>query len=181
ELKYNGDAFIGAARLLSQRDPSIQFVVPMAGERQRDYFARQLAEAKMEAVPLRVIEGQSHRVIEAADAVLVASGTATLEVALFKKPMVIGYRLMRATWEIAKRVVTPPVGLPNILAREMIVPEFYQNDSTPEKLAEAVWRQLHDEPLRKELHERFSLMHESLLRDTAALSAQAVLDVMNGK
>jgi len=88
---------------------------------------------------------------------------------------------MGATWEIAKRVVTPPVGLPNILAGEMIVPEFYQNEATPEKLADAVWKQLHDEPLRKELVERFTLMHESLLKDTAALSAQAVLDVMNGK
>lgn len=181
ELKYNGGAFIGAARLLARRDASIQFVVPMAGERQRQHFSRQLADAKMEDVPIRIIEGQSHRVIEAADVVLVASGTATLEVALFKKPMVIGYRLMRATWEIAKRMVTPPVGLPNILAREMIVPEFYQHDATPEKLADAVWKQLHDESLRKELHERFMLMHESLLRDTAALSAQAVLDVINGK
>ena len=181
ELKYNGAAFIGAARLLARRDPSIQFVVPMAGERQRQYFSQQLADAQVEDVPFLIVEGQSHRVIEAADAVLVASGTATLEVALFKKPMVIGYKMMRATWEIAKRVVTPPIGLPNILAHEMIVPEFYQNDATPEILADAVWKQLHDESLKKALHERFTIMHQSLLRDTAALSAQAVLDVMNGK
>jgi lipid-A-disaccharide synthase len=181
ELKYNGGAFIGAVGLLAKRDPSIRFVVPMAGERQREYFSRQLVNAQMDDVPLQVIAGQSHRVIEAADVVLVASGTATLEVALFKKPMVIGYRLMRATWEIAKRVVTPPIGLPNILAREMIVPEFYQNDATPQALADAVWKQLHDESLRKELHERFLVMHESLLQDTAALSAQAVHDVMTGK
>lgn len=181
ELKYNGDAFLGAARLLAKRDPSIQFIVPMAGEKQRQYFSQKLAHAQMEDVSIQVVEGQSHRVIEAADVVLVASGTATLEVALFKKPMVIGYRLMRATWEIAKRVVTPPVGLPNILAGKMIVPEFYQNEANPEALSEAVWKQLHDEPLRKELHERYTLMHESLLKDTAALSAQAVLDVINGK
>ncbi len=181
ELKYNGDAFIGAVRLLAQREPSIQFVVPMAGERQKQYFAQKLAMAKMEDVPLQIVEGQSHRVIEAADTVLVASGTATLEVALYKKPMVIGYRLMGATWEIAKRVVTPPVGLPNILAREMVVPEFYQNEATPEKLADALLKQLHDESLRKELHARFTVMHESLLRDTASLSAQAILDVMNAK
>jgi lipid-A-disaccharide synthase len=153
----------------------------MAGEPQAQAFSRKLAAFGMENMSLRIIQGRSHRVIEAADAVLVASGTATLEVALYKKPMVIGYRLMAATWEIARRVVTPPVGLPNILAREMIVPEFYQNDATPERLADAVWKQLHDEPLRKELVERFTLMHESLLKDTAALSAQAVLDVMNGK
>ncbi|MCM1129095.1 MAG: lipid-A-disaccharide synthase [Alistipes senegalensis] len=181
ELKYNGDAFIGAARLLAKRDTSIQFVVPMAGEKQQQYFSRKLAEANMEDVPLQVVAGRSHRVIEAADVVLVASGTATLEVALYKKPMVIGYRLMWATWEIAKRVVTPPVGLPNILAGEMIVPEFYQYDATPENLAEAVWNQLHDEALKRRLYERFSLMHELLFKDTAALSAQAVLDVMDRK
>jgi lipid-A-disaccharide synthase len=179
ELKYNGSVFIGAIQLLAKRDSSIHFVVPMAGERQRQYFLQQLQEAKLEDVPLHIIEGASHRAIEAADAVLVASGTATLEVALFKKPMVIGYRLMRATWEIAKRVVTPPVGLPNILAGEMIVPEYYQNDASPEILAEALWKQLHDTVLQRELRERFTLMHESLLKDTAALSAQAVIDVMN--
>ncbi|MDR0933584.1 MAG: lipid-A-disaccharide synthase [Burkholderiaceae bacterium] len=180
ELKYNGAAFIGAARLLSERDSSIQFIAPMAGERQRQQFAAQLAEAGMEET-IRLIEGQSHRAIEAADAVLAASGTATLEIAMFKKPMVIGYRFMRATWEIAKRVVTPPVGLPNILAGEMVVPEFYQDDATPQALADAIWKQLHDAALRESLHERFTLMHESLSRDTAALSAQAVLDVMNSK
>lgn len=181
ELKYNGDAFIGAAKILAKKDPSIQFVVPMAGERQKQYFSQKLAQANMDNVSLKVIQGQSHRAMESADAVLVASGTATLEVALYKKPMVIGYRLMRATWEIAKRMVTPPIGLPNILAREMIVPEFYQNDASSEALADALWQQLYDEAKQKELYERFSEMHASLLRDTAALSAQAVLDVIKGK
>ncbi len=181
EIKYNGDAFIGAIKILAQRDSSIQFVVPMAGERQQQLFAQKLAEAKMDGVSLKVISGQSHQAMESADAVLVASGTATLEVALYKKPMVIAYRLMRATWEIAKRAVTPPIGLPNILAGEMIVPEFYQYDATPEGLANAVWKQLHDEANRQALYERFCVMHESLIRDTAALSAQAVWDVMHGK
>ncbi len=181
EIKYNGDAFIGAIKILAKRDPSIQFVVPMAGERQQQLFTQKLEEAKLNDVSLKIIQGQSHRAMESADTVLVASGTATLEVALYKKPMVIGYRLMRATWEIAKRAVTPPIGLPNILAREMIVPEFYQDDASPEKLADAVWKQLQDEANKRILYERFCDMHESLLRDTAALSAQAVLDVMNGK
>ena len=179
ELKYNGPAFAGAARLLSERDPLIQFVAPMAGARQAEYFTQLLSDAKMEDARLQIVDNQSHLAIEAADAVLVASGTATLEVALFKKPMVIGYRLMRATWEIARRLVTPPIGLPNILAREMIVPEYYQNEATPSALADAVYRQLNDLSLQNELKERFSLMHESLLQDTASLSAQAVWDVIN--
>ena len=179
ELKYNGQVFLGAAKLLAEREPGIQFVAPMAGPGQAEYFREQMADAKMEGLGLQIVSERAHLAIEAADAVLVASGTATLEVALYKKPMVIGYRLMRATWEIAKRLVTPPIGLPNILAREMIVPEFYQNEMTPSVLAEELYRQLNDLSLQSELKERFSLMHESLLRDTASLSAQAVRDVMN--
>lgn len=181
ELKYIAPSFIGAAQLLAKRDPSIQFVVPMAGDKQENYFKQLLTELKVSDVSFKIINGKSRRVIETADTVLVASGTATLEVALYKKPMVIGYRLMRATWEIAKRVVTPPVGLPNILAREMVVPEFYQDDANPKVLADAVFSQLNDAKLKENLKERFSVMHESLLRDTASISAEAILDVMNKK
>ena len=124
------------------------------------------------------MKGQSHTAISASDAVLVASGTATLEVALFKKPMVIAYKLMRATWEIARHIVKPPVGLPNILAGEMIVPELLQNDATGKALADALWFQLTDEENRRQLQERFVAMHYSLLRNTAQTSAQAILDVM---
>lgn len=180
ELKYIAPSFIGAVQKLAQRDASIQFVVPMAGERQEHYFKELLKKLNVEEGLFKIISGQSRRVIESADVVLVASGTATLEVALYKKPMVIAYRLMRATWEIAKRVVTPPVGLPNILAREMVVPEYYQDDANPDVLSEAVWSQLNDAVLQRNLKDRFSIMHESLLRDTAAISAQAILDVMNG-
>lgn len=111
---------------------------------------------------------------------LVASGTATLEVALFKKPMVIAYKLMRATWEIARHIVKPPVGLPNILAGEMIVPELLQNAATGQALADALWFQLTDQANRQRLEERFIAMHYSLLRNTAQTSADAILEVMNG-
>ena len=113
-------------------------------------------------------------------AVLVASGTATLEVALFKKPMVIAYKLMRATWEIARHIVKPPVGLPNILAGEMIVPELLQHAATGQALADALWFQLTDQANRRRLEERFIAMHYSLLRNTAQTSAEAILEVMNG-
>lgn len=126
------------------------------------------------------MRGHSHAAITAADAVLVASGTATLEVALFKKPMVIAYKLMRATWEIARHIVKPPVGLPNILAGEMIVPELLQNAATGQALADALWFQLTDQANRQRLEERFIAMHYSLLRNTAQTSADAILEVMNG-
>jgi lipid-A-disaccharide synthase len=179
ELKYNTGAFVGAARILAQRDPHIRFVVPMAGEKQTRYFQQLITDAGLQDVPLHVVEGGSHPAMAAADAVLVASGTATLEVALFKKPMVIAYRMMRASWEILRHLGYQPwIGLPNILAREFLVPELLQNAATPAALADALWNQLHDEPRRAMLHQRFVEMHHSLLRNTAELSAEAVMNVI---
>jgi lipid-A-disaccharide synthase len=179
ELKYLAAPFAAAVRLLAQRDPALQFIAPMAGERQRQYFSELLAQAGLSDVPLQLVDGQSHAAIAAADAVLVASGTATLEVALFKKPMVIAYKVMRASWEIMRRVGYQPwIGLPNILAREFLVPEFLQHAATPEALADAVWRQLEDLPGRARLGQRFTDMHHSLLRDSARESADAVMRII---
>ena len=176
ELKYNAVAFIGAAKALLQRDPSIRFLVPMAGEKQQAYFADLVAKAGLADVPIQVVTGRSHVAIAAADAVLVASGTATLEVALFKKPMVIAYKMMRASWEILRHMGYQPwIGLPNILARDFLVPELLQDAATPQALADALWKQLSDTAHRARLNERFTEMHQSLLRDTAKESAQAVL------
>lgn len=180
ELKYNSLAFVEAAKILLQRDPAIQFVIPMAGDEQLKYFTRLVTGAHLDELPLQIVRGHSHAAITAADAVLVASGTATLEVALFKKPMVIAYKLMRATWEIARHIVKPPVGLPNILAGEMIVPELLQHAATGQALADALWFQLTDQANRRRLEERFIAMHYSLLRNTAQTSAEAILEVMNG-
>lgn len=176
EIKYNAAAFIGAAKCLAQRDPSIRFVVPMAGEKQRAYFTELIAKAGLDDVPLQVITGRSHAAIAASDAVLVASGTATLEVALFKKPMVIAYKMMRASWEVLRHMGYQPwIGLPNILARDFLVPELLQDAATPQALAESLWQQLTDKPHRAQLQQRFTEMHESLLRDSAKESAQAVM------
>ena len=179
ELKYNSLAFVESAKILLQRDPTIQFVIPMAGDEQLKYFTRLVTGARLDELPLQIVRGSSHAAITAADAVLVASGTATLEVALFKKPMVIAYKLMRATWEIARHIVKPPVGLPNILAGEMIVPELLQNAATGQALADALWFQLTDQANRQRLEERFIAMHYSLLRNTAQTSAEAILEVMD--
>lgn len=179
ELKYNTAAFVGAAKILAQRDQSIQFIVPMAGEKQRQYFNELLAQTGLQDVSLRVIDGQSHAAMAAADAVLVASGTATLEVALHKKPMVIAYKMMRASWEVLRHMsYLPWVGLPNILANDFIVPELLQQSATPQALADALWQQLNDASHREALQQRFTDMHHTLLRNTAQKSAQVVLDVM---
>lgn len=179
ELKYNSVAFIQAAKLLAQREPALQFVVPMAGEKQSTYFNELIQHAGLGDVPFKLLFGRSHDVIAAADAVLVASGTATLEVALFKKPMVIAYKMMRASWEIMRHMGYQPwIGLPNILAREFLVPELLQDAATPQALADNLWKQLQDNAHRATLQQRFMEMHHTLLRDTARESAQAVLKMI---
>ena len=179
EIKNNTEAFIGAAKILCERDPHLQILVPMVGEKQRAAYIKLVVAARLDGVPILLINGRSHTAIAAANVVLVASGTATLEVALFKKPMVIACKMMEATWQIQKRLGYQPwMGLPNILAEEFVVPEFLQSAATPESLANALWQQLNDLHLQASLKQRFTDMHHSLLRDTASLSAQAVLDVI---
>jgi lipid-A-disaccharide synthase len=175
ELKYNAVPFIEAARILLQRDPALRIVVPMAGAAQLRYFQQLMLEAGLQDVPLQLIENASqgaHLALAAADAVLVASGTASLEVALFKKPMVIAYKMLRASWEILRHMGYQPwIGLPNILAREFLVPELLQQAATPTALAEALWFQLTDAVNRD--------MHHTLLRDTAQESAKAVMSMID--
>lgn len=179
ELKYNSAAFLGAARLLNARDPSIRFVAPMAGAIQHAYFVEEIAKAGLQDLPIQLVDGQSHAAMAAADAVLVASGTASLEVALHKKPMVIAYKMMAASWHIMRHMGYQPwIGLPNILAREFLVPELLQDAATPQALADAIWAQLQDDNHRQRLEQRFIDMHHSLLRDTARESAQAVLKLI---
>jgi lipid-A-disaccharide synthase len=179
EIKYLTEPYLRTVKLLAARDRTLQFIAPMAGERQKAYFMELAAKARLQDVPLRLVDGQSHDCIAAADAVLAASGTATLEVALFKKPMVIAYKVLQAEWMIIRHMgYLPWIGLPNILARESVVPEFLQHAATPEALAEALWFQLTDENNRKRLQQRFTDMHHSLLRDSARASAEAVLQVI---
>ena len=179
ELKYNAVAFVAAAKLLLQRDANLQFVAPMAGDAQHRYFNELIAQAGLQDVPIKVIDGQSHHALAAADAVLVASGTASLEVALFKKPMVIAYKMMRASWHVLRHMGYQPwIGLPNILAQEFLVPELLQDAATSEALADALWKQLQDGAHREYLQRRFTDMHHTLLRDTAAESARAVLELI---
>src|SRR5690554_5915596 len=119
--------------------------------------------------------------LEAADAVLVASGTATLEAALFKRPMVISYKLSPAMrslmqWKSGQaKPYVPWVGLPNVLLNDFAVPELLQDDATPDALAEAAWKALTDTAYVQEIERRFTAMHHTLWRDTPALAAQAII------
>ena len=180
EIKYNARTFVEAARLLRTRDPKLQLVVPMAGPTQRALFEQMIDRPALKDLSLKIVDGRSHEVITAADAVLVASGTATLEVALFKKPMVISYKMNAASWQVLRLMAYQPwVGLPNIMAREFLVPELLQDRATPMSLASALWAQLSNEQNRQRLRRRFIDMHHDLMRNTASQSAHAVMELLS--
>ena len=132
---------------------------------------------------LKVVSGQSHAALAACDVTLIASGTATLEAALFKRPMVIGYRMHPISWHLMRRKQLQPwVGLPNILCQEFVVPELIQDAATPQALAGAVLQWLdarRSDPQRiAALEERFTTLHQSLLRNTPQLAADAIRQVL---
>jgi lipid-A-disaccharide synthase len=180
EMQYIGPPFVEAAALMLQRVPSLRFVLPVAEPRLRQLIAPALQSVGAAAARIALFDGRSHDCLEAADGVLVASGTATLETALFRKPMVIGYRMPAPSYWIMRQMGELSfVGLPNILAGESLVPELLQHEATPAALAEALLRLLDDGPRCERLRERFASMHESLRRDTPALAADAIMATMS--
>lgn len=191
EISELGPRFLQAARLLLQRDPSLQFAVPMVNQERRRQFEALLREHPLpncHIIDRERLEGvtpewpAAWHVMEAADAVLVASGTATLEAALFKRPMVISYVLtpmMRKImeWKSGQsRPYVPWVGLPNVLARDFVVPEILQDEATPAALAEASWRALVEADYADSVRRRFTEMHRSLALDTPRLVAEAIVE-----
>ncbi|WP_345251153.1 lipid-A-disaccharide synthase [Pigmentiphaga soli] len=177
EIAHLAPRFLEAGRLLQRRDPGLQLWAPMAGaERQRQFEACAARLGGMAG--LHVVAGGSQDVLAACDAVLVASGTATLEAALFKRPMVISYVLPRLSyWIMRRKAYLPWVGLPNVLCREFVVPELLQDAATPQALADAAWQALTDERRNRELVLRFTALHDELVRDTPALASNAILEV----
>ena len=179
ELKHLTAPYMEAVKLLAARDPSLRFIAPMAGPKQRALFTELVAGNGLADVPITLLDGDAHTAIAAADTVLVASGTATLEVALHKKPMVIAYKVVWASWQLMRHMgYLPWIGLPNILAREFVVPELLQDAATPQAMAEAIWRQLEDTQGRARLVQRFTDMHHSLLKNSAQESADAVMRII---
>jgi lipid-A-disaccharide synthase len=179
EVEHIGAAFVEAAALMLRREPRLRFVLPVAEPRLRALLAPALAAADAAAGRITLFEGRSHDCLEAADAALVASGTATLETALFGRPMVIAYRMPAASYWIMRQMGSVSfVGLPNILAGEALVPELIQHEATPAKLAGALLELLDDRPRCERLRERFAAMHESLRRDTPRLAAEAIMATM---
>jgi lipid-A-disaccharide synthase len=177
EIRYIAAPFLRAAALLHRERPALRFVLPAAPGLAP--LIGPLVAEHAPGVPVQLVEGQSHAALAACDVTLIASGTATLEAALFKRPMVVGYAMHALSWAIMKRMRYQPwVALPNILAREFVVPELLQHDCRAEPLAAAVRHWLDDDAARARVRARFDGMHQSLRRDTARAATDAVAQVL---
>ncbi|MFM1991792.1 MAG: lipid-A-disaccharide synthase [Pseudomonadota bacterium] len=179
EITYIAPAFVETIGWLAARRPDLIFVVPAATETLYPRLRAMLARGGLPSgADVRLTMGRSHDAIAASDAVLVASGTATLEVALYRKPMVIAYRMAWLSYRIMRRMgYLPWIGLPNILCHEGVVPEFIQHDATPAAMGAALLAQLEDPALAARLAERFAGLHEQLRRDCGQRAAEALLEM----
>jgi lipid-A-disaccharide synthase len=177
EIGLIGPTFFDAMALMQQREPGVRFVMPAATP-----ALRALLQPLVEAHPglaLTLVDGQSQVAMTAADAILVKSGTVTLEAALLKKPMVISYKVPWLTGQIMRRQgYLPYVGLPNILAGRFVVPELLQHFATPEALADATLTQLRDDVNRRTLKEIFTEMHHVLKQNTSQRAAEVVAGIV---
>jgi lipid-A-disaccharide synthase len=182
ELHYMASAFVLAAHRFRQEVHDVHFVCPTATRATRDMFELALHQNQRTDLPLTLLFGHSHEALAAADLALVASGTATLETALSKTPMVIAYRQSALSWAIMRHMsYLPYIGMPNILAGERLVPELLQDEATPQNLAAALLALLRDGAARKRQIERFRDFHGMLRQNTAEKAADAVLEVMDAK
>ena len=207
EVKQHADLLVKAAQIISKNNKnsqfdnvkfasakftSIKFLVPLITRETRQIFETALYnniahnQANLgnnnnpdETLDLDILFGHAHDAMEAADMVIVASGTATLEAALLKRPMVITYRMPTLSWWILKRMhYQSYVGLPNILAGKFLVPELLQEDSTPQSLADTVTRLLNDAEYLKEIEQEFTTIHQALKQNSAEKAAQVVLSYL---
>ncbi len=175
ELKYLADNFVRAAMLLAETMPAIRFVVPLASDETAALWTAALARNGAGHLLVALLPRDTHGALAACDVALVASGTATLEAALFKRPMVIAYNMAWGSWQMMRRMKYQPyVGLPNILCGEFVVPEFLQEDATPKNLAQAIGNLLADTSTRVRIARRFGRLHAELRKDMATRAAEAI-------
>jgi lipid-A-disaccharide synthase len=177
EIKLIAPRVLAAAAILHRQRAGLRFVLPVAPGMRT--LVEPLLLRHAPGVPVDLLDGRSHEALAACDVTLVASGTATLEAALFKRPMVVTYVV---SWFNALRMkrlrLQPWVGMPNVLCREFVVPELLQDDATPDALARATIGWLDDEPRRERLRVRFNELHHLLHRDTVRESADAIAQVV---
>ncbi|MCY1238443.1 Lipid-A-disaccharide synthase [compost metagenome] len=179
EIRYLAARFFAAAALMQKAKPKLQFIAPILPGLRAE--VESLLQAAGMAGRVKLLDGQSHAALAACDVTLIASGTATLEAALFKRPMVIAYNMNGLSWRLMQRKQLQPwVGLPNILCREFVVPELLQEAASPEALANATLEWLDAPAKTQALQQRFSALHVQLQRDTPTLCADAIQKVLEG-
>lgn len=170
EVGKLGSLFLDTAQRLLQDRPGLRFVLPCASPERRVQIEEMLAGRDL---PVQLLDGASHEALAACDAVLIASGTATLEALLYKRPMVVAYKVAPMTYRILKRLVKSPyISLPNLLAGRLLVPELIQDAATPEALAATLLPLLDDGSVQTE---SFDAIHRALRQDASAQAAEAVL------
>lgn len=173
EVGRLGALFLDTAERLLQQRSGLRFVLPCASPERREQLEQMLQGRKL---PLQLLDGQSHEALAACDAVLIASGTATLEALLYKRPMVVAYKVAGLTYSILKRLVKSPyISLPNLLAGRLLAPELIQDDATPEALAQQLLPLLDDGSAQTE---SFDAIHRALRQDASAQAAEAVLQLV---
>lgn len=175
ELHYMADLFVQTAVELNRLRPDLQFLVPLISKETRAIFEQALYRCGSPDLPLTILFGHAHEAMVAADAVLVASGTATLEAALLKRPMVITYKIASLTWRmIWRKRYLPYVGLPNVLAGRFVAPELLQQDANAENLAQALSNVLDDKVVSRGMEQEFSGIYKQLRQGNAKKVAAAV-------
>ena len=182
EVEFLSEPFLQTAQLLHQRYPDVKFLVPLINQKRRQQF-EQIKQRVAPELDMILLDGNARAAMIAAEATLLASGTAALEAMLCKSPMVVGYRMKPFTYFLAKRLVkTKYVSLPNLLADEMLVPELIQEDCNPTKLAEKLSLYLSEDKSavqnRHVLLQRFAELHQMIQCNADQQAAQAVIDLL---
>lgn len=177
EVKRLAHIYIETAKLILKKHPDARFLVPLISRETRGIFEQALYDCDAQELPIVLLFGHAQDAMIAADGVLVASGTATLEAALLKRPMVITYRMNALTWKwlIRPKGYLPYVGLPNILCGRFVVPELMQEDATPENLTQALLNLVNNKEAVAQLEETFTTLHRTLRQNTAQKAAAAIL------
>jgi len=179
EVKRLSRPFLTACALCCEKYPKLRLIAPLATDATHDLFVSELRQLELE-LPLQIVKGQSHLVIQAADFVLLASGTAALEATLISRPMVVAYKLSKITYWILKKFKMLKIddySLPNLLAGKRVVEELIQDQVTAEKLAAAIIRLIENPDKVRELEVLFSEIYRTLKCNASERAADAVLEI----
>jgi lipid-A-disaccharide synthase len=188
EIRHHVKTMIETAVEIQKRIPNVSFLLPLVSEDHRKTVQKFLDRSRSGGKHLAILEklhifvGQSRRVIEACDAALVASGTATLEAALYKKPMTVMYRMGTISWQLMHRMIKAPhVAMPNLLLNERVFPEWLQDEATPSNLSDSIIKQLDDVRLREQYKDRLTELHFSLRLGAGELARDAILNLLSDR